>query len=179
MSNNRKSLIRGFTLIEILVVIAIIAILAGLGLGSYMSAQMKSRDARRKADLDVVAKALEVYLNDKGQYPEDGAGAIKGCQTTVDGPIVTCEWGVGWHDGHNTFYLNRLPTDPSNSTYYYESDGTKYVLYAHLENTKDSAVPKDGVLQWLIIDLMVGELLVVEELPVTTLILVVILILAI
>ncbi|MGB9706948.1 MAG: type IV pilin protein, partial [Microgenomates group bacterium] len=59
----------GFTLIELLVAVAILGILATVGLGSFQSSQMKGRDARRKSDLSQIQKALEMYYNDKGAYP--------------------------------------------------------------------------------------------------------------
>ena len=55
---------RGFTLIELLVVIAIIGILASFAIASFNSAQAKGRDSRRKADLDAIKKALELYKTD-------------------------------------------------------------------------------------------------------------------
>lgn len=51
---------RGFTLIELLVVISIISILATIGIASYQGAQKNARDARRRNDVDVIAKSLEV-----------------------------------------------------------------------------------------------------------------------
>lgn len=50
---------KGFTLVELLVVVAIIAILSVIGLTIFTSAQANARDARRKADVDAIAKALE------------------------------------------------------------------------------------------------------------------------
>lgn len=49
----------GFTLIELLVVVAIIAILSVIGLVAFTSVQTNARDARRRADIDAIAKALE------------------------------------------------------------------------------------------------------------------------
>lgn len=50
---------KGFTLVELLVVVAIIAILSVIGLTIFTSAQSNARDARRKSDVDAIAKALE------------------------------------------------------------------------------------------------------------------------
>lgn len=52
--------IKGFTLVELMVVVAIIAILSVIGLTLFTSAQANARDARRKADIDAIANAIEV-----------------------------------------------------------------------------------------------------------------------
>jgi len=60
----------GFTLLELLVVIGIIAVLVGIGSVSYSTAQKKARDAKRKGDLQAIHKALEEYYSICGyQYP--------------------------------------------------------------------------------------------------------------
>ena len=65
----------GFTLLELLVVIGIIAILVALGAVSYSSAQKKARDSRRKGDLKAIQNAMEQYYSVCGyEYPApDGA----------------------------------------------------------------------------------------------------------
>ena len=60
---------RGFTLIELLVVIAIIGLLASAVLAALSTARTKSRDTRRLADLNEIAKATELYASDNGSYP--------------------------------------------------------------------------------------------------------------
>lgn len=50
---------KGFTLVELLVVISIIAILSVIGITIFSSVQINARDARRKGDIDAIAKALE------------------------------------------------------------------------------------------------------------------------
>lgn len=68
---------KGFTLLELLVVIGIISILVAVGSTSYSAAQKKARDARRKADLRSVKNAMEQYYTlCNGSYPATGAGNI-------------------------------------------------------------------------------------------------------
>ncbi len=52
----------GFTLMEVMIAIAIIGILTSAALGSFISSQIKGRDARRKADLQQLARALELMM---------------------------------------------------------------------------------------------------------------------
>jgi len=117
------TLLPGFTLVEILVVATIISLLAGTGLVSYSSFVKNSRDARRKADLEQIRAALEMYRSNVGAYP-----------TTAPGqglPFGTGSLG----DGTNT-YLQKIPQDPkSNKNYYYLYSAGDYTLASQLENS--------------------------------------------
>jgi len=139
---------KGFTLIELLVVISIIGVLSVIGLNSFGSARVKSRDSNRKSDLSAISKALELYYNDLGEYPDHDNGSIVGCGDSTT--PATCTWGDTFQNPTTgEVYMITLPDD-SNSTYdyYYESFtvsgiNTSYQLYARLENTRDIAVGKD------------------------------------
>lgn len=68
IQNNTKK--HGFTMIELLIVIAIIGILAVLGISMFSSATKRARDAVRKSDLESIRQALVLYRSDNGTYPQ-------------------------------------------------------------------------------------------------------------
>ena len=137
---------KGFTLVELMVVMVILGILAALGLGSFRSSQMKGRDNQRKGELRSVAAAFELYYNDYGTYPNDnGSGKITACGS---GGTTVCDWGNEFKDKNDTLYMVELPIDPLvGYTYYYDvlgTNNTSFQLYARLENTEDPGVSKSG-----------------------------------
>lgn len=79
-----------FTLVEVLAVVAIIAVLAGLVLGAVDGARARSRRAHAAAELAVLAQALETYRAAYGDYPATGPAANEpaGTAATDDGPGV-------------------------------------------------------------------------------------------
>ncbi len=142
MTIQNKKYILGFTLIELTIVMAITALLAGIGLNAFNSSQVKGRDTRRKADLVNLTKALDLYYNDYGAYPNANGGKVESCYDATD-TLIPCDWGEGpFEDVKGTVYSLTLPLDPksANYQYYYVSDGTSYKLYAYLEgdNITDS-----------------------------------------
>lgn len=140
MNSVTKKLQAGFTLVEILVVMVLIGILATISMGSFQSSQRKGRDAQRKSDLKQIGIALETYYNDQDQYPtSSGANKINGCSLGSE-----CDWGDQFVDDNATTYMVIIPSDPRANTYYYDSDGTFYQIYARLENELDLDVPDSG-----------------------------------
>ncbi len=71
----QKNLQAGFTIIELLIVIAIIGILATLVLTNFQGAQAKGRDTVRKNDINSVYQKLEEYYNENGSYPGSALAA--------------------------------------------------------------------------------------------------------
>lgn len=129
MIKNKK----GFTLIEMLIVITIIAVLASLILVGMGGARAKTRDSRRIADLHNVMNALELYYSLNGAYPEGDYNSAAGWET-FSGILTGPDTGV-----------SRIPQDPlHDTTYYYRYEGsvTGYVLGAALEQ-KDVSLNDD------------------------------------
>jgi type II secretory pathway pseudopilin PulG len=131
-----------------MVVMSILAILGTIGILTYRTSQIKARDMKRKNDFQSIAKALESYYNDYGQYPlSDVDGNILGC-ADVGG---VCLWGEAFggaegEDSQVTTYLPTLPKDPVPTwRYRYEYlEGVGYRLYARLENTEDTSRSATG-----------------------------------
>lgn len=115
----------GFTLIELLVVMAIIAVALGFSAFGLANARVESRNNRRKADLESIRSAIEIYRADCSIYP---ASLTWGGSLIGSGTPTSCAIG-------NT-YMAVVPSDPvAAQNYYYSNpgDGT-YVLCASLEN---------------------------------------------
>jgi general secretion pathway protein G len=124
---------RGFTLIELLVVISIIGILLGLSIFGLQGARQSSRDAKRKADLELIRSGLEIYKADCNGYPASLGTSLKGSGATSSCALT------------NT-YISQVPLDPISpaSDYAFLSDGVTYILCAALEQAPSPAVDTTG-----------------------------------
>jgi type II secretion system protein G len=76
MNAKRQLGIRGFTLVEILAVMAIIAILAGIALGVAKLAATRGERARAVSDIHQIKELLEQFKLDKNRYPLNAAGSV-------------------------------------------------------------------------------------------------------
>ncbi|MBD3250193.1 MAG: prepilin-type N-terminal cleavage/methylation domain-containing protein [Candidatus Pacebacteria bacterium] len=122
MSNTKK----GFTLLELLIVISIIGILIAVVAVAYTTVQQKSRDARRKGDIKAISDALEQYYADnESSYPSD----------------TNCTGIVG-----ATYLPGGVPTDPKGGTYNYtcRSAASAYCICAQLEGGGGNATTAAG-----------------------------------
>ena len=95
----------GFTLIELLVVITIIAFLAVIGIVAFTNAQAQARDGRRRADIDVIATALEANTNPLSTtlYPAVAAGIFANGTIPFD-PTQTSSAGTATYTGNTYSY---------------------------------------------------------------------------
>lgn len=60
---------RGFTLMELLIVIIVIAVLAAIALPRFINSGLRSKEASLKSDLKIYRNAVQLFLNDTGAYP--------------------------------------------------------------------------------------------------------------
>ena len=119
--NSREALdalaVRGFTLIEIMVVIVILGVLAALVVPSVLSRTDDARIVAARSDLGAIRQALKLYRLDNQRYPttEQGLSALV---TKPTEPPVPPNWKPGG-------YLEKLPRDPWGHPYQYLNPGLK------------------------------------------------------
>ncbi len=90
MRHSRK----GFSLPEILIVVAIIAILAAIGIPHWLRVKINANDAAAQATLKAVSTALENYMASYSVYPSDPNDLITGSP-----PYLTKDYFTGTHNG--------------------------------------------------------------------------------
>jgi general secretion pathway protein G len=109
---------RGFTLIEIMVVVVIIAALAALIAPNVMGRADEAKVTAAKSDIAAIVNALKLYKLDNQRYPT----AEQGLQALVSKPSVgpaPMQWKP---------YLEKLPNDPWNHPYQYKIPGLNSVI---------------------------------------------------
>ena len=107
---------RGFTLIEIMVVVVILGILAAVVVPKIMDNPDKARVAKAKQDIRAIGSALDLYKLDNYTYPSTD----QGLEALVSKPAGEPE-ARNWKQGG---YLDRLPKDPWGDEYHYLSPGS-------------------------------------------------------
>ena len=144
MKNLKRGLVPsevdGFTLIEILIVMIILGILSVLVTGNFVNSLKKGRDARRKSDLEQIRNALEMYYEDKKDYPQFDIFAASGnklcesqdCTDASGNPEKIYMQSISNDPKHD-------PADANSPSYRYCYSPNAFRLHAQLENTNDMA----------------------------------------
>jgi len=134
MENNQLD--KGFSVIEILFVVLIIIILAGISILALNGQRAKARDAKRIDDIRQVQTALEFYYSDENEYPLvsqpillGGSQAAKLC-SKAEGGFVPADTVCN----EETLYMSVVPRDPQNNKAY---------LYTGNENGYDISFTKE------------------------------------
>jgi len=117
--NFKKDRSGGFTLIEIMVVIVILGILAGLVLPRFMGRTEEAKKVKAKLQIENLESALKLYKMDNGTYPTTEQGLEALVQKPTTGAVL-----ANWREGG---YLEKgkIPLDPWNRPYVYISPGVK------------------------------------------------------
>jgi general secretion pathway protein G len=103
---------RGFTLMELLIVVTLIVVLAGVGMATYTTSVRRAKEAVLKEDLFRIRDALDQYYADKGNYPTDLTALV------TDG------------------YMRRVPSDPIT-----DSTDTWETVMSEPDPANPSAIP--------------------------------------
>ena len=145
---------KGFTLVELMIAVSIVAIISSVGLVYFGQSQKLARDAKRKQDLQAITVALELYHQKNKHYPCTtgfiSSGTTQSDWITNDTSVAGCSTGGNLD---SQYIKPAVPIDPSNQSAgsapytgdttlgygYYSTTGCgdTYVVFAGLENTND------------------------------------------
>jgi len=104
----------GFSLIELLIVVAVIGILAAVAIPNLIGAVQRSRQSRTMADMRMIGEGIELYQKDHSQYPVNASGTVADLADHLRIYIRSYNTQDGWG----------TPLD-------YESDGLRYTIISY------------------------------------------------
>ncbi|WP_404711567.1 type II secretion system major pseudopilin GspG [Sphingomonas sp. MMS24-J13] len=128
---------QGLTLIEMIVVLAIIAIIAGLIVVNVINRPDQARGTTTQVDMRNIASALKIYRLDNGDYPSTAQG-LAALVTKPTGEPVARNWNSGG-------YLDAVPIDPWGHPYIYRSPGEGGTGFDLVSNGKDGKPGGEGL----------------------------------
>lgn len=120
---------RGFTLLEIMVVVIIIGVLAVIVVQNVLPQADKARITAAKADIRTLAAALDTYRLDNSFYPSTSQG-LQALVTRPSGTPQARNWGP-------EPYMRKLPTDPWGNTYLYTNNGFVFEIVSFGANGEE------------------------------------------
>jgi general secretion pathway protein G len=134
----------GFTLIEVMLVLAILVALAGAGIGAYMYVQANSDKKLAKVTVSEVANAINRYKIDVGSYPEAGEAGIQALLTKPSDEKLAAKWGGPYLNG-------AAPNDPWNNPIVYDlatDENGNQVPHVSSNGPDGSAGTDDDIKSW-------------------------------
>jgi len=149
----RRTRQRGFTFLEIMVVVAILAILAGLIIPRFVGRAEEARKTKALVQMREVMKALELYKLDNGQYPTTEQGLAALVEQPTSEPMPR-KWKK---------YLEKVPSDPWKNQFIYICPGAdhgrrsdvdrektegKYGFYDLICFGQDGVESEDDIVSW-------------------------------
>jgi prepilin-type N-terminal cleavage/methylation domain-containing protein len=129
---------KAFTLVELLVVVAIMGVLTVIAVSQFRTAKKKANDVARKGDLSSVSKALQMYYADYKKFP---AASSQGEIIVGSGVNTkTIKWGEEFID-QGYIYMKTMPKENTKGfpEYCYKTDEERksFALFAKMENIED------------------------------------------
>lgn len=124
---------RGMTLLEIMIVMAIVASLIGVLAGQVNSRMKKAKVNQAKIQIGELSKALDMYYTDCSSYPT----AAEGLDALVAAPSTCPGWGPDP-------YVKRKPQDPWKTDFVYEINGNTYNIISLGADKKEGGTGNDA-----------------------------------
>jgi general secretion pathway protein G len=118
----------GFTLIEIMVVVTILAILAGIVVQRLSSRPEQAKIIRAKQDIMTLENALSLYKLDNGFFPSTEQGLKSLIERPTTEPLPQ-NWPMGG-------YIKKVPLDPWNHEYHYQNDNDNIKIFTYGASNK-------------------------------------------
>jgi general secretion pathway protein G len=128
-----RHLVRGFTLIEVMVVVVILGILAAIIVPKIMSRPEQARVLKVKQDILAIQSALDLYKLDNGFYPSTDQGLEALVKQPTTAPLPRHWKSEG--------YLQEIPMDPWGEPYQYLKDDNKVKIFSFGPEGKESNNP--------------------------------------
>ena len=135
-----KKATRGFTLIEVMVVVVILAILAAIVVPRILKRPEQARITAAKQDILSIQNALSLYKLDNGFYPSTSQG-LQALVTKPSDTPVPQNWA---QDG----YLKKLPIDPWGNPYHYAHPGQHGSVDIWSDGSSDQSGKKTQIGNW-------------------------------